>query len=418
MRDLPSRASITKNSGGSMSRKTLALVICTFAVSITALAGDHESAGYPCPLDKTLTCVMSALDNPRGLAFGPEGALYVAEAGHGAGAVTDPTTDPRCFAVGPATGCYGPTGAISRLWRGEQEQFATGLPSYAAPGKGNRAIGPADIAFMGRGHAYITIGLEGDPRIRTLHPSLPELADFASLAHVSASGEWHLVADVGQYQIDNNAAETDPYGILAEPGAHIITDAGANELLRIAANGEISLLATFPSRISTPPRPSFAPPTFNQTTDAVPTSVVVGPDGAYYIAELTGIPFVDKKANIYRLDPSTDSIPRTFTLADAFLTGFKMTTDISFAPDGTLYVVEYATGAVQQGGLGILVRIVPDKSQITIQDQYQKGTRSTILTGLMQATSVLAGPDGEVYITIRGAQAGQGEVVRFVPPAP
>jgi hypothetical protein len=29
------------------------------------------------------TVVMSGLDNPRGMAFGPEGALYVAEAGRG-----------------------------------------------------------------------------------------------------------------------------------------------------------------------------------------------------------------------------------------------------------------------------------------------------------------------------------------------
>jgi len=30
-----------------------------------------------------VTVVMSGLDSPRGLAFGPEGALYVAEAGRG-----------------------------------------------------------------------------------------------------------------------------------------------------------------------------------------------------------------------------------------------------------------------------------------------------------------------------------------------
>ena len=385
---------------------------------MSAIAAEHDSPDYQCPLDPALRCVMSGLDNPRGLAWGPEGALYVAEAGHGAGAVANPDTNPLCFVVGPAVGCYGATGAVTRLWRGQQEQIATGLPSHGAPGRGNRAIGPADIAFLGRGNAYVTIGLEGDPQLRTMHPDLPELAGFGSLVHVSASGEWQFVSDVAQYQIDHNAAETDPYGLLAEPGGHVFTDAGANELLRLDANGEITLLATFPSRTSTPPRPSFAPPNFNQTTDAVPTSVVVGPDGAYYIAELTGIPFVAGRANIYRLDPATDVIPHNFTLDEAFLTGFKNMTDIAFDADGTLYVVQYATGAVQMTGPGVLIRIVPDKTQSTIQEQYQKGTRSTILTGLMQAMSVLPGPDGEVYITIRGAQAGQGEVVRFVPPAP
>ena len=35
-----------------------------------------------------VSVVMSGLDSPRGLAFGPEGALYVTEAGRGAGVVT------------------------------------------------------------------------------------------------------------------------------------------------------------------------------------------------------------------------------------------------------------------------------------------------------------------------------------------
>ena len=51
------------------------------------------------PVAQTIatTVVMSGLDSPRGLAFGPEGALYVTEAGRGAGVVASPTADSRCF---------------------------------------------------------------------------------------------------------------------------------------------------------------------------------------------------------------------------------------------------------------------------------------------------------------------------------
>jgi hypothetical protein len=414
-----------------MSRRSSTCIAVATFVAIIFIAASHRpsaqgrpglSPGYPCPLDPTLTCVMSGLDSPRGLAFGPEGALYVAEAGQGAGAVPSPATDPRCFIASTgALVCYGPTGAVTRLWRGAQERIATGLPSFAFPGKGNRGIGPADIAFLGRGGAYVSIGLESDPTSRDAFPSIPELARFSSLVHMAASGEWTIVSDIGQFEIDHNpdggAIDSDPFGLLVEPGGAVMTDAGANDLVRIDANREVSLLATFPSRSSTPPRPSFAPPPNLQTSDAVPTSVVVGPDGAYYISELTGIPFTNGRATIYRLDPATDVIPHAFTLNEAFLTGFKTIIDIAFDADGTLYVLQHATGALQLVGAGVLIRVVPDKSQGDIRSQYQLGTRSTVIGNLTAPTSVAVGPDGALYVTIRGTTAAGGEVIRLAPPA-
>ena len=58
--------------------------------------------------------VMTGLDNPRGLAVGPEGALYVAEAGRGGPGACVPQPD------GPGTRCYGATGAISRCGAGSR----------------------------------------------------------------------------------------------------------------------------------------------------------------------------------------------------------------------------------------------------------------------------------------------------------
>lgn len=401
---------------------TTLAIVSTFAGFGSTVAADRDFPGSPCPQDPAFTCVMSGLDNPRGLAFGPEGALYVAEAGRGAGVVPNPSTSPVCFTQSlGGFACYGATGAVSRLWQGAHERIATGLPSTAMP-NGNRATGPQDISFLGRGRAHVTIGLEGNPIVRDTLAQRPELAGVAglgTLVHLPAGGEWRVIADVAQFEADNNPdggdLDSNPFGILAVPGAHLVTDAGANALLEIAPNGVLSLLATFPARGSSPPRPSFAPPPFGATTDAVPTAVVVGPDGAYYISELTGVPFTAGRANVYRLAP--EDAPHAFTLGEAFLTGFKMIIDMAFDADGTLYVLQHATGAFQQTGLGVLIRVVPDKSQPDIKAQYQAGTRTTLVSGLVRPTSVAVGPDGALYLSIRGTTAGEGAVIRFVPPA-
>jgi hypothetical protein len=390
------------------------------------LAGAVGSVA-PAAADPAVTQVMRGLDNPRGLGFGPQGALYVAEAGRGGAGLENPF----CFsgALGGMR-CYGPTGGVSRLWRGKQERVVTGLASHANP-NGSRADGPHDISLLGVGAAYVTIGLEGDPTVRDrLAEQVAGIAGFASLVKVEPSGEWRSVADLGAYEEANNPdgrlhddgtpfLDSNPYGVLAGPGGPLVTDAGGNSLLRVRANGEISLLAVFQSRGSTPPRPSHAPPQFDQFTDAVPTSVVIGPDGGYYVSELTGVPFVDQRANIYRVVPG--EAPRLFLTSDACLGGFKMIIDVAFDEQANLYVLQFATGALQQTGPGILVRITPDRSVSgDICAQYRAGTRTVVLGGpgqfqLTQPTSIAVGPDGALYVSNHGISAGGGEVLRVEP---
>src|SRR5262249_3610777 len=200
----------------------------------------------------------------------PEGALYVAEAGRGG---TGPSIEirPGVFAS------YGPTGAVSRLWHGQQERVATGLPSLLAP---DGATGPNDVSFQGRGNAYVTIGLGTNP---TRRPELGEAGDgFAQLVRLLPTGDWQNVTDLGAYEAAVNPGggplDSNPFGLLAEAGGQVVVDAGGNALLRVAADGEVTTLAEFPSRDD------------GRSTDAVPTGVAVGPDGAYYVSELTGLP--------------------------------------------------------------------------------------------------------------------------------
>jgi len=381
-------------------------------------AQDFPSAASP---DSRATVIVCELDNPRGLTFGPEGALYIAEAGRGG-------TGP-CIGTGSMRFCYGRSGAVSRLWHGTVERLLTGLPSLARFPDGFRATGPHDVAMLGRGTGHVTIGLESDPALRTAQP---EFSGLGRLVRFTPNGGWHFAADIAAYEATHNPdgridfercapgapgpcpyLDSNPYGLLAVPGGQLVTDAGANVLLRVAANGDLSVMALFHSRGTVPPRASGAPPEFDQLTDAVPTSVVEGPDGAYYVAELTGVPFVAGKANIYRVIAS--EAPRLFLTSDACISGFKMIVDMDFDAQGNLYVLQHATGALQQPLPGVLIRVAPDMTKSDACSQYAAGVRTTLITGLTRPTSVVAGADGALYISNRGNSAAVGQVIRIQP---
>ena len=119
---------------------------------------DLARASRATNLAATTTVVMSNLNAPRGLAWGPEGALYVVETG--TSAVTGP-----CATVYRGTNCYSGTGSVSRLWRGQQERVVEGLPStYNAA---TFDIGGAQhISFQGRGNMQVTVGWGGAPSAR------------------------------------------------------------------------------------------------------------------------------------------------------------------------------------------------------------------------------------------------------------
>ncbi|MGH3118852.1 MAG: ScyD/ScyE family protein, partial [Gaiellales bacterium] len=164
------------------------------ALGLTATLAVVLAAGPAAPGNTTpsTTVVMPGLNNPRGLAFGPGGWLYVAEAGSGGTGA--------CLMIRGANQCVGATGSVSRWKPGRTPQrVATGLPSYAAQASPTTppsdATGPHDIGFDD-GKAWITIGLGGDPAvIRAAFGN-----GFGRLVKMRRNGSWLFSTDISAHE--------------------------------------------------------------------------------------------------------------------------------------------------------------------------------------------------------------------------
>lgn len=347
--------------------------IVAIALLVAACLFTSTAAQGPAP---TNVRIMAELNNPRGLALGPNGSVYVAEAGAGGAGPcrVAPTNETRCFGL---------TGAITRFVSGTQQRVVTGLPSHALPG-GDAATGPNDVSVQSTGELFVVVGLGFDPVDRRFFGS--EGAHFGKLLRISAQDQISEAGDVTAYERDVNPAgpplDSNPYGVLALPSVRIVADAGANAVLSIVSSGLVNTLAVFPSRP-------------NRATDSVPTAIAIGPDGAYYVSELSGVPFAAGVANVYRVVPG--QAPQVFR------SGFTTVTDIDFGPDGSLYVVEHSTGPQFFALPGDIVRIRPD------------GTRTVLVANLNRPTSLVVDSTGSVYYTNRGITAGAGEVWKYTP---
>ena len=280
--------------------------------------------------------VASGLDNPRHITIAPDGAVYVVEAGRGgAGPCSE---HPQL-----GTFCFGPSGAVTRVRsNGADARVLTGLPSII--NEEGETFGPFDIAFTGTQKFVLSVGLGGSDQFRAgFGPAGAWLATLlqGKLKH----GDVSLFADVLANEVVANPDGTDidsnPVGLVRDGNGYVVADAGANAVVRASKHGTFSTIAVLP-------------PT-SIGADAVPTSVVRGADGAYYVSQLTGFPFQEGAANIWRVVPGQNPT--------VYASGLTNVTDLAFGPDGALYAVEIASRGLLNGPIGALVKVNPGTSQ-------------------------------------------------------
>ncbi|HJW59412.1 MAG TPA: ScyD/ScyE family protein, partial [Actinomycetota bacterium] len=214
------------------------------------------------------------------------------------------------------------------------------------------------------------------------------VADFPAFEEANDPDEGGGVPP-GEPTVDSN-----PNGLLVRHGSQLVTDAGGNDLLKVDHKGRIKVVAVFPPRTVVAP-PGFPGPTIDM--QAVPTSVVKGPDGAYYVGQLTGFPFPVGGAKVWRVVPGQK--PKVFK------GGFTNIIDIAFDKRGRLYVLEIATNGLLSAGenelpVGRLVRVNKDGSQKVLVSE-----------GLAAPGGFVLG-HGAAYITNNSILSDAGQVVK------
>ena len=266
--------------------------------------------------------------------------------------------------------------------------------------------GVSDVAPIGRGNMWAITGIgEGDAAQKLFRVS---------------RGSVREVADLWAFEVEMNPdgseePDSNPFDVAAlTGGSALVADAGANDLLIVDATGHIDWIATLPVEPeSTDNLKSLAgcpagPPNFCNLppvipTQAVATSVAIGPDGAYYVGELKGFPAPTGASRVWRIEPGTrhaecGSSPACTVVAD----GFTSIIDLAFGPDGMLYVVEFdeaSWAAVEIFGN-------PTGGTVNACDP-RSGSCFEVATDLPVPSAVAIDKDGTVYATINtlgGAQ--------------
>jgi hypothetical protein len=369
-------------------RTTLITAAVATAALATALAatvpadaaggGLHAKKGIaPPPTDYKV--IANGLNNPRQLNFSSEGRLYVAEAGAGGGA--------DCTLGGEgSTVCWGASGSVTVIANGHQRRVITGLPSYADQGSGASALGPADVVPYGRNKLAVSIGFGLDPAQRDGLASPGQL--FGRVLRFDPLGPWarSTLGDLTAFEGAHNPIHdpnSDPTGLAKKGSTFYAVDSGGNDMVSIH-HGRSKLAAVFHDVA-----------TDQGDVQAVPTDVVVGPDGALYISELTGFPFVKGAATIYRMVPGHK--------ARVYATGLTNVTSLAFAKNGTLYAVQIANDGLLNGPTGALWKIRSKAS----------GKKSKKVSTDQFAPYGVAIKGKTAYVSINSVVPGGGQVVKI-----
>jgi len=361
-------------------RRVLLSLLLAVVLLATLAGGNALAKGSPPDHHETsMTVFATGLDAPRGLKFGPDGYLYVAEGGKGGLNSTEGQCEQVIPPVGPYTGDM--TARISRISPdGERTTVVDGLPSsQTSPALGSLVSGVADVAFL-KGKLYALLAGAGCSH------GIPDVPN--GVIRVNKDGTWNLIADLSAFQqahpvLQPEEDDFEPdgtwYSMVAVGSSLYAIEPNHGELDRITSKGKISRIIDISA----------------SQGHIVPTSIAYF-RGNFYVGNLTVFPLVEGAAKILKINKGGR--------IKASMEGFTNIVAAVFDRKGNLYVLESTTGnPMPTPDTGVVVRMGRD------------GGKETIATGLSLPTAMTFGPDGALYISNKGFgyPPGAGEVVKI-----
>jgi hypothetical protein len=332
----------------------------------------------------TISVFASGFNNPRGLAFGPDGDLYVAEGGLGGSDSTVGQCTQVIAPVGPYTGSTNDPvngGRISKVTPGGVvSTVVDGLPSsQTQPIPAPLVSGVADVAFL-HGQLYGLLAGAGCSHGVAAVPN--------GVFHVGPGNTWTMVADLSAFVQAHpvahpNVPDFEPdgtwYSMVAAKGALYAVEPNHGEVDRVSTNGSVRRIVDVSAHYG----------------HVVPTAIAH--HGVFYVGNLGDFDPGDQAGDehVYQLNPNGHIRVRARGVEKVLALAFH---------GGKLYALEMSTSAGNPApATGQIVRVRAGRPA------------KTIVSGLMFPTGMAIGRNGAFYVSVNGFgfPAGAGQILRI-----